>query len=111
MNLIKKIDMFLLGEAKTKITPYLNSVFNKQDMISKSQAEQLVKDLDKVAKDISYRINISAPLGKGKPQIIIKATSKGDASIDKAKNVLSNNDFKIISSKQGDYGFWIIIFE
>jgi len=111
MDLIKKMDMFMLNEAKTKITPYLNSIFSRQDKISKEQANTLSKELDKVKdNDISYLITISNN-GEKLPYIVIKGKGDQEVAADKVKNVLSNNGWTATVSEKGDAGAWVVRFK
>jgi hypothetical protein len=103
MQLLEKMDLFLLSEGKAKISPYLKSIFNKQDMLSKEEAEAIQKDLNKIGSDAKFDISIAAPLGKGKPYVRI--TDFDDDPEEEAKKVsavLTKNGFKVVKTEKGD---------
>jgi hypothetical protein len=111
MELLEKIDLFLLSEGKVNISPYLKSVYTKQDMLSKEDAEAIQKGLTKIGSDAKFDITIAAPLGKGKPYIrITDFDDDAEAEAKKVSAVLTKNGFKVVKSEKGDGGAWTVVF-
>ena len=113
MELIKRMDRFMLGEAKTKVSPLLNSIYKKQDNIDKAGAEGLVKALDKLGEtDTAFTVSHGLPIGKSNAQIVIK---RGDedytSSTSAVKKVLQGNGFTVISDGKSDGKTWTVKFK
>jgi len=103
----------MLCEAKTKISPLLNSIYKKQDNISKDQAESLVKALDKVTdKETSFTVSHGLPIGSGTAQIVIKRSDEQyDTPINSVNTVLKGNGHTVISSNKSDGKTWTVKFK
>ena len=105
---IMNINKYLLTEVKTKITPLLGSIFKRIDDITKDEAEMFVSKLNSDG-NTSYQVSYGLPMGKGRPQIIIKQKdSEFDSAIKTVTKVITSSGWKVVSSKAGDGNTWVI---
>jgi formyltetrahydrofolate synthetase len=112
MQLLEKIDLFLLSEGKANISPYLKSIYTKQDFLSKEGAEAIQKGLSKINTDAKFVITVGVPLGKGKPYVVIKDFDEDpESEAKKVSAVLTKNGFTVVKSEKGDGGSWVVRFK
>ena len=105
MNLLERIDMYLLSEAKTTVSPYLKSVMKKQDAYTSDEIDKLIKG---IKSDKSVSLAISTPYTKGKKYLIVKSTDNSD--IEDVSNSVSALGYKV-KSKKNDGGITYIYFD
>jgi len=107
MNLLEKIDMFLLSEAKVSISPYLKSVMKKQDAFSDDDITKIIKKLKTTKTNAKISLAVSSPDMKKKYLTISK---NSDDDIDEVVSGLKSLGYKINNTKK-DGGIVYVYFE
>ena len=102
MDLLQKMDMFLLGEEKTSISPYLKSVMDKQDVYVGTEVNTLVRKLSGDGASIA----ISTPYTKGEKYVLVN----DDDNVDAVAGKIASLGYKV-TNKKSDGGKVYIYFK
>lgn len=106
MNLMEKIDMFLMSEGKVIVSPYLKSVMGKQNDYSESEVSDITKKLSNTG--VSASVAISVPYTKGGKYILVNSDDDGD--IKAISGELTNMGYKV-GNKKKDGGKTFVYFK
>jgi len=102
MDLLQKIDMFMLSEGKTTVSPYLRSVMDKQNAYSDADVKALIKKLD----GDSVSIAISTPYTKGEKYVLVDDND----NVDTIAGKIASLGYKV-TNKKSDGGKVYIYFK
>jgi len=105
MGLLEKMDMYLLSEAKTQVSPYLKSVMKKQTAFTDDELTKLVKGLTNIV-DSKISIAVSS---NGKTKYLTVDSKESDDK-NSVESKLKSLGYKISNDKV-DGGITYIYFE